>query len=618
MPKHLQKSLWIVALALLCSCTTPKHVPAESSSAVTSSQNPVSSTSLSSGSSSKTSSSSGGSVTKVVLSGPQTVAVGESILISASTSVTFTSADPAIATITSNGGLVTGVKAGTVLMNAVSTSNSAAFASMSITVTSQSDQITASLTDSAVTYEAVDKAAKLYGTGAEISAPTSGDVHFLVLPVNIAGTKSTYPYWSASMLSDLNDSIFGDASDTGWESLKSFYAASSYGNLNIVGKVADPYEGGTSLSTVGTSGPDDLINAAVANYESNNTDYLDYDANHDGYLDAIMVIYNVKDYSKVSSLSQTFWAFTSNLENSPSTAKPKGNKYFWASYDFMYDGYGSKVDAHTFIHESGHMLGLDDYYSYDGQNGGTDIAPMGDIDMMDNNIIDHDAYSKFALGWEGAQVVSGTGGSLQMTLAPAADYGNQCVLLPTSKGWNETAFDEYLLLEYYTPTGMNKSDSVSPYPGNYLQGFTSSGLRIYHVDARLYDVSSASTDSQGYISSFTGSYVSRKGSAVLSGTSAAYGVQMAHSNSVSRSYVNTNYRLIQELDSSSSKRNFASAHYTANNATLFTAGESFSFSSYGSEFVSSSAMNNGGTLKYTVKVVACSSLGATITIAYNA
>jgi M6 family metalloprotease-like protein len=477
-----------------------------------------------------------------------------------------------------------------------------------------SDGLTLTSAYSEATYSDLFKYASLYGAEAPLSSIGS-ERHLLVLPVNVYGSSTSYPYWTSKMLSDMNKCIFGAASDTGWQSLKSFYATSSYGALNLVGKVADAYTGASTynISYIQSNGPDNLINDAIANYEANNTDYLDYDSDKDGYLDGVMVIYNVKDYSAVESLGDQFWAFTWSLGNKPNTSKPTGNKCFWASYDFMYEQYGtSQVDAHTFIHETGHMLGLDDYYSYDSQHNLTEIAPMGAIDMMDANIIDHNAFSKFALGWEDAQYVTGDSGSVTFTLKPAATTVDQCVLIPTSKGWNGTAFDEYLMLEYYTPTGLNQRDSEEAYD-NGARGFTQNGIRIYHVDARLYDISDVTKDSEGYINGFKGSYVTRTGRDVVKGSTVKYGMYPAHSNSVYLSYVNSKYRLIQELDSSSAHLNFATSYHMATNATLFQKGETFSFSSYQSEFAGST-MNNGGTMDYKVKVNDCTNDGASITI----
>ena len=94
----------------------------------------------------------------------------------------------------------------------------------------------------------------------------------------------------------------------------------------------------------------------------------------------------------------------------------------WASQEFMFDaGYydeegnhsnwtteqlasgNAKPDAHTFIHETGHMIGLDDYYSYDRGKG--DYGGLGGLDMMDFNIGDHNGYSKWMLGWLHPQMV---------------------------------------------------------------------------------------------------------------------------------------------------------------------------------------------------------------------
>jgi hypothetical protein len=186
------------------------------------------------------------------------------------------------------------------------------------------------------------------------------------------------------------------------------------------------------------------------------------------------------------------------------------------------------------------------------------------------------------------------------------------VLLPTSKGWNGTAFDEYLMLEYYTPTGLNQRDSEEPYD-NGAQGFTQNGIRIYHVDARLFDISDVTQDSQGYVDGFKGSYVTRLAYDTVKSSSAKYGVYMAHSNSVCYSYVNNKYRLIQELDSSSAHLNFGTSAHVANNSTLFQKGETFSFKSYQGEFAGST-MNNGGTMNYQVAVNDCTNDGASITI----
>ena len=128
-------------------------------------------------------------------------------------------------------------------------------------------------------------------------------------------------------------------------------------------------------------------------------------------------------------------------------------------------------------HETGHMMGLQDYYDYDGA-----ANPMGRVDMMDNNIIDHNAWSKFNYGWVSPYVVDQPG---TITLRPSVTSGD-CLLLPSSSGWNGTPFDEFLLLEYYTPEGVNEQDSLEGYAGRPdLCGFSEKGIRIYHETALL-------------------------------------------------------------------------------------------------------------------------------------
>ena len=469
--------------------------------------------------------------------------------------------------------------------------------------------------------------------------PSTGKVNVLVIPV-IVDDFSTNA--TEGVRNDISKAFFGDPSDTSWESLASYYYKSSYGQLLLNGVVAPWYEsgytskelsaltyGGTNSSIKSSYEPTwTILEDAVAWYEKNySTDLSEFDSNSDGVIDAVWMVYSAPDYGNDNSLDSTdFWAYTYSdldpyydaIENGGKVSSRIPFRYSWASYDFLYEGYGtSGVDAHTYIHETGHLMGLDDYYvSSTATNYTTNYGPMGRIDMMDFNVIDHDAYSKFALGWIKPYVVSG---ATTITLEPSATTG-QAILIPTSGGKPTSAFDEYMLLEYYTPTQLNQSDSAKAY-SNGAQGFTENGVRIYHVDARLAEMSS---------SGFSKYWDSSSNPATTSMASTSY-VMMAHSNSSSyNANVGTNvaFRLIQEMDATQ-KRNFDTQYdlYTssktgkeykapcaADNSSLFQEGDVFSFANYSASFPLST-MNNGKRFDYQVSFSSLSDSSITVTIA---
>lgn len=451
--------------------------------------------------------------------------------------------------------------------------------------------------------------------------PSTGTQKLLVIPVVIKDYASNA---TADKRSDIIKTFSGEASETGWQSLRSFYAASSFGKLNLDVTVSDWYALGLTTSQIvakndpngtGAEGVEYVVNQAVAWYKANNSStFAQFDGDGDGYLDGVWIVYSAPDYSVVTSLDSTFWAFTSWTSNYPSLSSPTANTYGWASYDFMYEGYGtSAVDAHTFIHETGHMLGLDDYYSYSDDHLS---APMGCIDMMDYNIIDHNAYSKFALGWVEPYLIDHAG---TLTLRPSEETGD-CAIIPTAGGWNGHAFDEYIMIEYYTPTGLNEKDASENYAGKYPKGFSRNGIRIYHVDSRLCKISVNG-------SSYTyGPYID---SVVSSNTT---GTLVANSNTYGYGYMDAaNYHpsLIQEMDCQK-KRNFAktvdnskgaydatfATLYLADDTSLFTSGTSFSLSSYSSSFIygSSGKMNDGTSLPYKLDFSGGTSAGITVAV----
>lgn len=339
--------------------------------------------------------------------------------------------------------------------------------------------------------------------------PSTGDVNILVVPVNF-DLNDIRPYERRSYI-DFNDDNYLEAmeytfngvssldgANPYWESVSSFYEKSSYGNLHFNFEITDPFTPKMSASeflskedltssSSSVGGSQALIADILERGLTKNDVPIDifdakYDRNEDGYIDGMWLIYNVIDGDLVSSESQPFWAYTTNYlakatDTETGEIKIVGTRYANCALSFLYDDSTLGYDAHTIIHETGHMLGLDDYYSYD--NSGN-YGYLGGIDMMDLNIGDHSAFSKYALGWIEPTVIYKN--DTTITLKPFEDTG-EALIIPSSY-YNDSAFSEYLILEYETPTGLNELDATKKYRNAYPLAF-SNGLAIYHVDARL-------------------------------------------------------------------------------------------------------------------------------------
>lgn len=455
--------------------------------------------------------------------------------------------------------------------------------------------------------------------------PSTGEINVLVIPVVVSDYADNA---TDKVKSDLEKAMFGKSEDTGWESLSSYYEKSSHGALKINGTVSDWYNPNLTSSEMAKKNKNDdystkLMKQAVSWYKSKyNDDCTKYDNNHDGYIDGVFLIYSAYDYYTGESYgenldSNLFWAYTTmDYEATSNKTSPNGGYYFWASFDFLYEGYGEdKVDAHTFIHETGHMLSLDDYYSYTtkDKNGTIPYCPMGGVDMMDYNICDQDCFSKFVLGWNTPYYVDHEG---DITISSAED-SLDCILIPTKKGEVTNAYDEYVMLELFSPTlGLNESDLKTGY-GNYtVDGtLTKEGVRAYHVDNRICKFSSV--DQYGY--PVNASY------ADLSNIDENYYYAVAHSNSVegyydgdantSFNYMNPEYLGITQL--SKSNRVFDKNDYLFEDQDMYYAGDSFSFASSSAQFPNKTKMNNGSELAYNFTVTEIKDHKATIHFTKN-
>lgn len=139
------------------------------------------------------------------------------------------------------------------------------------------------------------------------------------------------------------------------------------------------------------------------------------------------------------------------------------------------------------VHESGHLFGIDDYYDFHEYEGGL-IDVTGGLDMHSHDLGDENVFSKFAVGWLSPYYVTPDTESVTITIGNSSLH-NDAILIPTTAGWNGTAFDEYILIDVLARFGANGydwkllSNEEDHYPAPHKNGM--GGVRVYHVDARL-------------------------------------------------------------------------------------------------------------------------------------
>jgi len=452
--------------------------------------------------------------------------------------------------------------------------------------------------------------------GASDALLSKGNEKALVIPVGFSDFS-----WSSQRLADLNVAFNGSSEETHyWESIKSFYHKSSFAQLDLSFTLAEPYNVSAKAADFlqkssdinsSKSAVSSLMASAIGAYKSKTGDFCkDFDVDGNGLIDAVYLIYACPDYASAkddgySDLAerQGYWAYTARDSSAQANiASPVGRSFTWASYDFMYRGVKERiseqsdisVDAHTYIHETGHLLGLDDYYSYtpnESDYTNTDYkyyTPTGGLDMMDLNILDHDAWSKFALGWSKPYVItSELSFPLTVELEESQLQGD-CLLIPAAgTSYNGSAFDEYMMVELYSPDGLNALDANTKYASayKYPQGFFMPGVKITHIDARLARYQSNVFDYVDDLSQFK--------TLVAASTSSSY-YRVAASNTPNRS-VKPGYRLIHLMEANGTNtfqnKDYASKwnseYFYANNGTLFSpedARSTFSMSRFASFF----------------------------------
>ena len=330
-----------------------------------------------------------------------------------------------------------------------------------------------------------------YGNGA-IGLPSTGEYSALVVPIQFGTTAIT-----SDALNKLNVAFNGTSEQTGWESVNSYYQKSSFGNLNVtfdiwnfnVGVGQGNFIAANSAryyANLQNQNASDVLLKEVLTYLENKIDLGKYDVNADGFIDAVYLIY---DYDvNYDSDDSIWWAYTTWYTGEETYDNLYAYYYFFAGFDFMVeDVVGGKVvssvvdglivNAATYIHETGHLLGLDDYYDYE-EGLGSDLG-LGGADMMDYTVGDHNVYSKIMLGWLQPTVITQTQ-TFTIDLSNS-DTSDNCVMLLLNG--NNSYFCEYLLIDLYSATGLNQLHASQS--NSILYEGAQFGARIYHVSSEV-------------------------------------------------------------------------------------------------------------------------------------
>jgi M6 family metalloprotease-like protein len=309
--------------------------------------------------------------------------------------------------------------------------------------------------------------------------PTKGTVKMFVLLVDF----NDYPHDDTlNPVAAVQARIFGDGdarTTAPYESLRAFYRRSSYTQLDLTGTVLGWYRPSYSRVSMAqtTAGREALIKEALTSFVAQGHDFAQYDNWGNGVIDYFAVVWSGPD----NGWSNFWWGYQTFFDDA--SFKVGGKTLHKYSWQWESRPLGGAFTPKTLIHETGHALGLPDYYDYDttvGPNGG-----VGGLDMMDASKGDHNCFSKFLLDWITPKIL--TGNSPGVTLAAAEDApGEAVILMPDAVAGHP--FGEFFMVQNRRP-----QQNDSSYPGD--------GLLIWHVDSRL-DPSTGDSDYL-YDNSFT-------------------------------------------------------------------------------------------------------------------
>ena len=398
----------------------------------------------------------------------------------------------------------------------------------------------------------VTELGKMRASSLEAGLPQKGQANILVVPVQFAlddeTSASENDLISEEQRTALNSAYFGSDSS----SVKEFYQDSSFDKLHLDGVVSPvislPKDFSTYVLASANQGQEKIV-SEITDYvydylfEETETYYIhDFDADDDGKVDNLVIAY---------SWSYNSWIFNSDYDASLSAffaektffaTSPQVDSITWTTAKI-----DDEHDEHQYIREVGRALGLDYYFDETGlalsETTTTYRAPLANTDVMDACRGDHNAFSKYQLGWIAPDIY--TPANLAENKQITLTAGDAVILSYKDTG----LFGEYLILDLALPAD---SDGL----------YTETGVRVYKVDSRI------ARKNDGY-------YYPFEGETDYTDADYTYAYSNSSTNPLSNYGIDQNYPLVTLLSEKASNRHMTDATITFTNDDLFKVGDSF-------------------------------------------
>ena len=302
--------------------------------------------------------------------------------------------------------------------------------------------------------------------------PSTGNIKGLVIPIDFPN----YKFDKTKIYENINVS---------YQSVASYYYNSSYGKLNMSFDILPWFrasynsyyyermtESNQSKYTGEAPGVSRLIHEALT-VAAKKFDLSKYDSNNDGLIDSLHIIYN----HPINHFDSSFWwAYQYITLESYKYDGLYSFPYVFAGFDFLFED-NENNNARTYIHETGHLLGLEDYYDYDLKKG-YNKGSLGGFDMMDCSVGQHNAFSKISLGWIDKVLLVNLNKNEETTITinDISSSGN-VIMVCDDYNKDKGMFQTYFLFELI--------DIDTILLKNQFNSLKNDGIRVYRVNASL-------------------------------------------------------------------------------------------------------------------------------------